>query len=576
MYAAAHAHFINALDNTVFTKFSELLNTTNSQDGIKGLKEMYVDFLVREHAVYSLDNERQFHSLFGEDVSSTVLTDQLSDIAKQILCVCVTLGENPLIRYHRPRDIQGTINRRIPEQLAKLVQEELDTFCTTNPEFPPSRDPPLPAGTLIILDRPIDPISPFLHEFTYQAMIADLLDIEEIPTGLRYQYQYTQEDGTTQNQEVILTEQDTVYTSARHQHIGPTTKNLVDDFNAFMNENKISSGGQSTAGNLNDMKNMISNLPQFQEMKSKFSAHITMANECMNQFERQNLETIGTLEQNMACGVTPEGDETKNMVEDLIPILDDPITSEMIKTRLILLWIATSDEVDPEDLANLLSFARLSQKYKDAIENISLLGVKLSKSANKQGQKAKKNKKKKDVQQDVPYDLSRYVPIVKRIVEGHINNTIDESLFPINKRKEQQKVKKDTEEAKKEGPRLRVSQTKWHKKSLGVNAGPKPPSGPPIIIFIVGGVTYSEIRSAYELAEASNREVYIGSTQVITPDAFVDSLSELHKPSPEPKELVPPYTGNIHQKGTRPVSQVDVSPRASAPHASKGHRLLKW
>lgn len=56
----------------------------------------------------------------------------------KILCVCVTLGESPLIRYHRPLDIKETINRRIPERLAKLVQTELDNFCATNPEFPVS------------------------------------------------------------------------------------------------------------------------------------------------------------------------------------------------------------------------------------------------------------------------------------------------------------------------------------------------------------------------------------------------------------------------------------------------------
>jgi syntaxin-binding protein 1 len=50
----------------------------------------------------------------------------------------VTLGESPLIRYHRPLDEKGTINRKIPELLAKLVQAELDNFCATNPEFPVS------------------------------------------------------------------------------------------------------------------------------------------------------------------------------------------------------------------------------------------------------------------------------------------------------------------------------------------------------------------------------------------------------------------------------------------------------
>jgi syntaxin-binding protein 1 len=100
---------------------------------------------------------------------------------------------------------------------------------------------------------------------------------------------------------------------------------------------------QTTASTLNDMKNMISNLPQFQEMKSKYSAQMTIANDCMAEFKYQNLEAIGLLEQvsftfkylcmiltsikNMACGETPEGDEPKNLKEDLISILDDPETT---------------------------------------------------------------------------------------------------------------------------------------------------------------------------------------------------------------------------------------------------------
>lgn len=377
----------------------------------------------------------------------------------------------------------------------------------------PPRDPPLPSGTLIILDRTIDPVAPFLHEFTYQAMLNDLLEVEEIPQGVKYEYKYTQEDGTTQNQEVTLVESDPLYTAIRHMHIANTTDKLISDFNAFIDENKISSsGGPTTAATLNDMKNMISNLPQYQEMKTRFSAHMNIASECMQEFKNQNLEEIGLLEQDMACGETVEGEKPKNIKEALGPILDDPLTSKMVKARLILLWIATSETFSPEDLDELLQYARLDQLNKDAIDNIKLLGVQLSKSASKVGKKMKKGyKKKTDPQQEVPFDLSRYVPVVKRIMEGHIDGSIDQSLFPNNIRNvKQHNTRKDSGEARKEVPQLRVYKTQWHKKSAGNNAAPKPPSGPPIILFIVGGMTYSEIRSAYEIAETFDREVYIG------------------------------------------------------------------
>ena len=51
------------------------------------------------------------------------------------------------------------------------------------------------------------------------------------------------------------------------------------------------------AANLNDMKDMLANLPQYQEQREKFSLHLTMAQQCMDTFERDRLTDIATVEQ---------------------------------------------------------------------------------------------------------------------------------------------------------------------------------------------------------------------------------------------------------------------------------------
>ncbi|GAB5585417.1 syntaxin binding protein 1 [Umbelopsis nana] len=568
MYAAAHVHFTSGLEHKVFEELTRKLRVSDVSKYIQSLKEMYVDFYIRESAVFSLNSHHQFQMLFGKDSASSnrsssagKLEGNLEDIAKQILSVCATVGENPLIRYHRPLDVQGTINRNIPWHLAKLVQQELDNFCKLNPEFPPSRDPPLPRGTLIILDRTIDHLSPFLNEFTYQAMMTDLLNVEESASGLKYSYEYVQEDGLTANKEIVLDEHDSVYTSIRHMHIANTTERLIESFNEFIAQNKVS-GGSSTVRSLNDMKEMMANLPQFQEMKSKYSAHMTIAADCMAEFNAHNLDTIGLIQQNMACGETPDGGSVKNIDEEMLPVLDDPYTSQTDKTRLLMLWMASSEgQVDDDKKQKLLAHARLDQEYKEALDNLSLLGVQLSKSANKQGEKSKKNKKAIDPNQDVPYDLSRYVPVVKRVSEAHIKENIDQSLFPLIRVAEPEKRNQDTKVGVKQIPQLRVYHTKWHKKTGGSNAGPKPPSGPPVIIFVAGGITYSEIRSAYELAEAYDREVYIGSTHIITPNQFIEDLKVLDRPAAPVKPTVPAYTSTA-------ASTKSLPPRTSSSHTS--------
>jgi hypothetical protein len=48
------------------------------------------------------------------------------------------------------------------------------------------------------------------------------------------------------------------------------------------------------------------------------------------------------------------------------------------------------------------------------------------------------------------------------------------------------------------------------------------------IVFVAGGVTYAEIRSAYEVAAAKDREVIIGGTCHLNPISFLRDLAALH------------------------------------------------
>jgi syntaxin-binding protein 1 len=65
--------------------------------------------------------------------------------------------------------------------LAFMVQEELDMYKRINPTWPESTKegggPQRPQSVLVITDRTMDMVAPFVHEFTYQAMANDLLPI---------------------------------------------------------------------------------------------------------------------------------------------------------------------------------------------------------------------------------------------------------------------------------------------------------------------------------------------------------------------------------------------------------------
>ena len=47
------------------------------------------------------------------------------------------------------------------------------------------------------------------------------------------------------------------------------------------------------------------------------------------------------------------------------------------------------------------------------------------------------------------------------------------------------------------------------------------------MVFIAGGVGYSELRTAYEMMQMKSKEVIIGSSHLMSPDDFIRNLGEL-------------------------------------------------
>ncbi|KAL0095848.1 Sec1-like protein [Phycomyces blakesleeanus] len=548
----------------MFRDLNQRLKSTGASEYILCLKEMYVDFMVVESAVFTVEPVTSFFSIFGTDPRSHP-EDSIRVTAKQLLSVCATLGEDPIIRYQTPPPpppppSQSPTDGLLPQQgsvtrsLATILQKEMDDFCRISPNFPPARNPPQPRATLLILDRSIDPMAPLLHEFTYQAMINDLLPVEpsESKNGIKYTHEYNQEDGTMATMDVILNEEDTVYRSVRHQHIAECTENLVRDFKKFLEDHKATSQAgdrqdapRDTTKNLKDMKEMITNIPKFQDMKAKYSAHISIAQECMSRFEQQKLNSVGNLEQNMATGETPSGNTPKTIVLDMVPLLDDPHVSPVDKARLLMLYILYKDgNLYDDDKRKLLEHARLPIDLREAVNNLSLLGIKVSRDRKLKEKGRKKEKRRRD-SRDAPFELSRYIPNVKRIMDSQLSNTLEASQFAYTRQSDIE----HTEEANgaphsaipASGISLRTTKPTWNKKGGNGAGQPFGASRAKLIVVVLGGMTHSEIRSAYELAELHDRDIYVGTTEILKPSKFVENLSRLRQPIPAARPIIAPY-----------------------------------
>jgi len=483
---------------------------------IRALKEMNLDFIAFEQQAFHFDSPETFKTLFSPDVASR--STELRSISDKIASVCATLNEYPTIRYMHTKDNSGFSNT-----IAQLVQDKLDNLMRTSPDFREAAKITTNRATLLILDRAVDPIAPILHEFTYQAMVYDLLAVEND----RYKFQATANSGETKEKEVLLGENDPLWATLRHMHIAETMNWLLDNFNSFLNENKASkltSGGKVST--LKEMGEAMRSMPQYQEMLAKYSLHINMASAAMNIFNLNDLTKIAGLEQDMATGEDADGKVVKNAISSIPALLTDPQVPQLDKVRLLMLFIISQEGIKDADRKRLMDMAKISFEDQACISNLRYLGVTLLRAT--KGSTKKKSKDKKKQRNDAPaYDLSRYIPTVKSLAESLVDNSLSATEFPFTK------VQDDTLEASKVGATSlrKTTQPKWADKENRKSEKPGASNtiGGRFIIFIAGGMTYSEMRAVYEVTAKHHREVIIGSTSLLTPQTFISELRGLKK-----------------------------------------------
>ncbi|KDQ61398.1 hypothetical protein JAAARDRAFT_30828 [Jaapia argillacea MUCL 33604] len=560
-YAVAHLFFIDGLAEHLF----ERLTSSPAEPHLKTLQELYINFWPIESQAFSLKLPHFFFTLYSPPrtesaypIARARLLSDISFLSRQLANVLITLNEYPFIRYYLPshhsplgplkphattrppppkeegsarwrtslargdqaRAYESVETDFCSKLIAFELQSVLDEYKKANPEFPKKENPPRPRSTFIVTDRAMDMVAPFVHEFTYQAMVNDLLPVED---GTKYTYKFQSSMGTFENKTATLSDDDSVWTGVRHMHMREAIDKLMEDFNKFLQDNAGFKG--EGAASLNDMKDMLASLPQYQEQREKFSLHLNMAQDCMSIFEGDKLPAVAEIEQKCATGLTTEGKTPKTLVEEMVPILDSREVINLNKVRIVALYIQFREGVPDEDRRRLYQHARLSIPEQDAVNALTLLGVRISRGPNDKDIK-KKLKQKSGNSTEEEYELSRFKPLLRTLLEEQVSGKLDATLFPYVK--DAPSAFSPTVSVKAPPPQatsLRSAKPSWHR-------APKPGPSPAdarerIIVFMAGGMTYSEMREVYQLTNSLNKEIIIGSTHAMPPSAFVDDLKVL-------------------------------------------------
>ena len=309
--------------------------------------------------------------------------------------------------------------------------------------------------------------------------------------------------------EVLLDENDDVWSELRHRHIASVLKSVTENVKNITNTKKMSTGEAT----LKDLKKIIQTMPQHQQELSKYSTHLQLAEECMKRYNGY-VDRLCAIEQDLVTGTNADGDRIKDPMRIMTPVLLDPNIDVRDKMRVILLYIQSKGGVPEENLNKLLQHGQIPAEEKAIIQNISLLGVQIVSDGSRK--KPVQIARKERIGEHT-YQTSRWTPILKDAIEDAIEEKLDERHFPfLGHRKCSGYFVEPTPTSLRRGDRDGAQ------KLVNVRSVPR------LIVFVMGGMSYSEIRTAYEVAkEAKDWEVIIGSDHILTPPTFLNNLKNL-------------------------------------------------
>ncbi|CAG8663819.1 393_t:CDS:10, partial [Acaulospora morrowiae] len=459
-------YYLCKSSNTLKKSAIERLAEVDEHEVVR--EEYFADYCAINSDFFSLNLSLPQHKIYGDSLN-TWDGKTLQRITEGILAVLLSLKKKPLIRYEKT----SVMAMKLATEVHYQIQQEGQLF-----DFRKTDTPPI----LLILDRRNDPVTPLLSQWTYQAMVHELLGIHNGRVGL-----YDVPDIRPELKEIVLSpDQDPFYKKNMYLNLGDLGANIKSYVEEYQTKTKSSMNIESIA----DMKRFVEEYPEFRKLSGNVSKHVALVSELSRLVEKENLLEVSELEQSLACYEQHASD-----LKNLLKIIASSNVSDDSKIRLVLLYSLRYEKSPNNSITSLIDelhrhgvsihkisliesmiqFAGADQRQNDLFSNESFFS---------RGKSAFKGLK------GVENVYTQHSPYLARIIELLLKNKLKDTNYPF------------------------------------VDGGTKD-RPQDIIIFMVGGTTYEEARHIAQINTSTpGVRIVLGGTTVHNSESFLNEIQE--------------------------------------------------
>jgi vacuolar protein sorting-associated protein 45 len=274
-----YAEYYIYFSNVVLKSSLERLAEADDHEVVRSVQEYFADYLVVNPDFASLNLLYPSHSIWGTG-PELWHPPALQRSTEAVIALLLSLKKKPLIRYART----SLMAKKLATEVRYRMTQEEQLFDFRKPDTPP---------ILLIVDRRDDPVTPLLTQWTYQAMVHELLginngrvDLSEVP------------EIRPEMKEIVL-QQDTDPFFAKNMYLnfGDLGQNAKEYVEQYASKRQ----GTQEMNSIADMKKFVEEYPEFRKLSSNVTKHITLVGELSRRVARESLLDVSELEQSLAC-----------------------------------------------------------------------------------------------------------------------------------------------------------------------------------------------------------------------------------------------------------------------------------
>ncbi|KFY64485.1 hypothetical protein V496_03213 [Pseudogymnoascus sp. VKM F-4515 (FW-2607)] len=305
-YGEYNLYFSNVVKKSSLERLAE----ADDHEVVKAVQEHFADYIVINPDLFTLDLTIPKRIWSGSPDMWNA--DALQRSTDGIVGLLLSLKKKPLIRYEK----NSLLAKKLATEVRYQVNQEEQLFDFRKVDTPP---------ILLILDRRDDPITPLLSQWTYQAMVHELLGINNGRVDLQ-----SVPDVRPELKEVVLSQdQDPFFKKNMYLNFGDLGGNIKDYVEQYQSKTKSSSNIESIA----DMKRFIEEYPEFRKLSGNVSKHVTIVGELSRKVGVENLLEVSEVEQSLACNDNHAAD-----LKNVQRLLQSPSVTAEGKVRLVALY----------------------------------------------------------------------------------------------------------------------------------------------------------------------------------------------------------------------------------------------